>query len=329
MTPTLLERQILRTRNGLAYLGRRQSAHHRQPPRPGLETRQGPAVAIPVRRPALRAARADRAQPGLEELHPRPAPRDEHGRLPDRRGVRRVPARLDPTDPADAENTLETYVDDYIPDAIEALLEEADADELTLIGYCYGGVLTLLLAAAHPEVPVRNLMVMATPCDYREMGFMSNMFRDGRLNPEDVVDETGLVPASALDEGFQSLKPTDVRHRAGQLLPEPVERRVRRGIPRHRDLGAGPGVVPGWRVPPDRRAADPPERAAREMIPHREGRGPAAGHHVPVPERVRRAGHDHAGGVLGAAGRAGRLGRRPRVAPRVGPHRLCGRPAGR
>ena len=40
-------------------------------------------------------------------------------------------------------------------------------------------MLTLLLAAAHPEVPVRNLMVMATPCDYREMGFMSNMFRAG------------------------------------------------------------------------------------------------------------------------------------------------------
>jgi polyhydroxyalkanoate synthase subunit PhaC len=63
--------------------------------------------------------------------------------------------------------------------------------------------------AAHPEVPVRNLMVMATPCDYREMGFMSNMFQAHRLNPEDVIDETGLVPANVLDEGFQSLKPTE------------------------------------------------------------------------------------------------------------------------
>jgi polyhydroxyalkanoate synthase len=112
-------------------------------------------------------------------------------------------------DPADAENTLETYVDGYIPEAIGALLEEADADELTLIGYCFGGVLTLLLAAAHPELPIRNMMVMATPCDYREMGFMSNMFRANRLSADDVIDETGLVPAQALDEGFQSLKPTE------------------------------------------------------------------------------------------------------------------------
>jgi polyhydroxyalkanoate synthase len=115
-----------------------------------------------------------------------------------------------PPDPADAENTLETYVDGYIPAAIEAMLEEADADDFTLVGYCFGGVLTLLLAAAHPTVPIRNLMVMATPCDYREMGFMSNMFLEHRLNAEDVIDDTGLVPARALDEGFQSLKPTEI-----------------------------------------------------------------------------------------------------------------------
>ena len=114
-----------------------------------------------------------------------------------------------PPDPADAENTLETYVEDYIPRAIAAVLGEADAEALTLIGYCFGGILTLLLTAGHPELPVRNLMVMATPCDYREMGFMSNMFREHRLDADDVIDETGLVPARALDEGFQTLKPTD------------------------------------------------------------------------------------------------------------------------
>jgi polyhydroxyalkanoate synthase len=115
-----------------------------------------------------------------------------------------------PPDPADAENTLEAYVDGYIPGAIDALLEDAGAREVTLIGYCFGGILTLLVAAGHPELPIRNMMVMATPCDYREMGFVSNMFQDGRLDPDDVIDETGLVSARALDEGFQTLKPTDV-----------------------------------------------------------------------------------------------------------------------
>jgi polyhydroxyalkanoate synthase len=114
-----------------------------------------------------------------------------------------------PPDPADAENSLETYVDHYIPKAMAAAIEEAGADELTVIGYCFAGVLTLLLAAGHPELEIRNLITLTTPCDYREMGFMSKMFLEGRLDPDDVIDPTGLVPASAMDEGFQSLKPTD------------------------------------------------------------------------------------------------------------------------
>jgi polyhydroxyalkanoate synthase subunit PhaC len=81
---------------------------------------------------------------------------------------------------------------------------------VTLIGYCFGGILTLLAAAGHAELPVRNMMVMATPCDYREMGFMSNMFAEGRLDAGDVIHKTGRVPARALDKGFQALKPTDM-----------------------------------------------------------------------------------------------------------------------
>jgi polyhydroxyalkanoate synthase len=114
-----------------------------------------------------------------------------------------------PPGPADAENTLETYVDHYIPRAMAAATEEAGADELTVIGYCLAGVLVLLLAAGHPELPIRNLVTLTTPCDYREMGFMSKMFLEGRLDADDVIDPTGLVPASAMDEGFQALKPTD------------------------------------------------------------------------------------------------------------------------
>jgi polyhydroxyalkanoate synthase len=210
MTPTLLERQILRTRNGLAYLAGAKRPTMGQTPRDLVWKRD---------KVRLWRYRSDdrRFGPPVLIVHSLVSKSYILDLLPGTSMVEYLIGEgfdvflLDwmPPDPADAENTLETYVDDYIPHAIEALLQEADADELTLIGYCYGGVLTLLLAAAHPEVPVRNLMVMATPCDYGEMGFMSNMFRDGRLNPEDVIDETGLVPSSALDEGFQSLKPTE------------------------------------------------------------------------------------------------------------------------
>ncbi len=210
MPPGLLERQVLRTRNGLAYL----TGSNR--PVMGQSTRD---LVWKRDKARLWRYRSDqrRIRPPVLIVHSLVSKSYVLDLLPNTSMVRYLIGEgfdiflLDwvPPDPADAENTLETYIDEYIPEAIGALREEAEADEVTLIGYCLGGVLTLLMTAGHPEVPVRNLMAMAAPCDFSQVGFMSNMFREGRLNADDVIDETGLVPARALDEGFQVLKPTD------------------------------------------------------------------------------------------------------------------------
>ena len=210
MTPTLLERQVLRARNGFAYLTDGKRPAVAQTPRDLIWERD---------KARLWRYRSDqrRYRPPVLIVHSLVSKSYILDLLPGTSMLRYLLGEgfdmflldWDAADPADAQNTLETYVDGYIPQAIGAVLEEAGADEATLIGYCFGGVLTLLLAAGRPELPIRGVMAMATPCDYREMGFMSNMFRAGRLDPEDVIDETGLVPARALDEGFQSIKPTD------------------------------------------------------------------------------------------------------------------------
>jgi polyhydroxyalkanoate synthase len=211
MAPTLLERQVLRARNGLAYLAGANRPVMAQTPRDLVWKRDKARL--------WRYRSAERRQrPPVLIVHSLVSKSYILDLLPNTSMVRYLLGEgfdiflldWEPADSADAENTLETYVDGYIPEAIGALLEEAGAEEVTLIGYCFGGVLTLLLAAAHPELPIRNLMVMATPCDYREMGFMSDMFREHRLDADDVIDETGMVPARALDEGFQSLKPTEI-----------------------------------------------------------------------------------------------------------------------
>jgi polyhydroxyalkanoate synthase len=211
MAPTLLERQVLRARNGLAYLAGANRPVMAQTPRDLVWKRDK------ARLWRYRSAER-RLRPPVLIVHSLVSKSYILDLLPNTSMVRYLLGEgfdiflldWEPPDSADAENTLETYVDGYIPEAIGALLEEAGAEEVTLIGYCFGGVLALLLAAAHPELPVRNLMVMATPCDYRKVGFMSDMFREHRLDADDVIDETGMVPARALDEGFQSLKPTEI-----------------------------------------------------------------------------------------------------------------------
>jgi polyhydroxyalkanoate synthase len=111
-------------------------------------------------------------------------------------------------DERDADNSFETYVDDYIPRAVAAAQEVTGSSELTMIGYCLGGVLAILYAAGHPEAQVRNLILLATPVDFTEMGAMVAGVLAGRLDTEDLLDETGNVPADVLYSGFYMQAPT-------------------------------------------------------------------------------------------------------------------------
>ena len=107
----------------------------------------------------------------------------------------------------DADNDLERYVDWYLPRAVKAVQRESGSDEVTLAGYCLGGLLAALYAAGH-DAPVRNLILMATPIDFDEMGAMVAFLREGRLTAEELIDDTGNVPADVLYSGFYMQAPT-------------------------------------------------------------------------------------------------------------------------
>jgi polyhydroxyalkanoate synthase len=111
-------------------------------------------------------------------------------------------------DERDAGNRLEDYVDDYIPAAVDRVLEATGAHEVNLFGYCFGGDLTLLYAAHHPDAPLRSLTVVATPVDFRHMGPLSDVFAKGGLDVRSVLDENGNVPPSVVVQGFRTLTPT-------------------------------------------------------------------------------------------------------------------------
>ena len=49
---------------------------------------------------------------------------------------------------------------------------------------------------------------MATPVDFSQMETITALVRDGRLDPEDVIEPTGNVPPDVIENGFKLLKPT-------------------------------------------------------------------------------------------------------------------------
>jgi polyhydroxyalkanoate synthase len=110
-------------------------------------------------------------------------------------------------DERDADNTLETYCDVYLPEAVAATCDASSRNDLTMLGYCFGGTLAMLYLAGHPDAPVRNLAVVATPIDFTQLGPMSTTLADGMLEADDLIDETGNVPAETIVNGFRLIKP--------------------------------------------------------------------------------------------------------------------------
>jgi polyhydroxyalkanoate synthase len=207
MAPNLIKRQALRTRNGLAHLAGLKQPVVAQSPRDLVWQREtarlwryrseNRSISVP-----LLIVHSLVSKSYILDLQPE----NSMIRYLVGEGFDVYLLDWERAGPADAENTLETYAAGLIPGAIEA----TGADELTLMGYCFGGDLALLTAAAGADdLPIRNLVALTTPCDFRSIGFLADMFLEGRLDADDIIDETGLVPASVMDAGFQSIKPTD------------------------------------------------------------------------------------------------------------------------
>ena len=65
----------------------------------------------------------------------------------------------------DAGLSLETYVNDWFPKAMKAIREHSGEEEVSLLGYCMGGLLALMYLAANPDDKVANLVTIASPID--------------------------------------------------------------------------------------------------------------------------------------------------------------------
>jgi polyhydroxyalkanoate synthase len=107
----------------------------------------------------------------------------------------------------DAGMRLEDYVLDYIPRAAKQVLKTSGASEFTLLGYCQGGAMSLLYAAAHPEAPLKNLILLTTPVDFSNAGLYSAWLNPQFFNVDRVVDTFGVVPAAMIDMGGKMHKP--------------------------------------------------------------------------------------------------------------------------
>ena len=116
---------------------------------------------------------------------------------------------LDWTAPREEEKSLrmEDYVLDFIPQCVAEVQRDSGVEDISVIGYCFGGVLSLLYASTHVDGPLKNLICFTTPIDFRGMTMFQH-FSDRRYFDVDrLVDSIGNVPPEMIFQSFEMLRP--------------------------------------------------------------------------------------------------------------------------
>ncbi len=103
--------------------------------------------------------------------------------------------------------TLENYAHDYVENAVNKIKEITGSDKVSLFGYCWGGIFSLIYSSIHPE-NVKNLILHATPADTNQgMGVVENWTR--HLDADKIVDSMGNVPDWFVNSAFVLRNPIE------------------------------------------------------------------------------------------------------------------------
>ncbi len=120
-----------------------------------------------------------------------------------------------PPTPEERSLTLDDYTQDFIPTCVRKVAEISGEPDLSIIGYCMGGVLSVIYAATHAQGPLKNLVCLTTPIDWHQMG-LTQVWQDRRYFDVDrLVDTLGVIPADFVTQGFEMQRPA--QKVAGQL----------------------------------------------------------------------------------------------------------------
>ena len=110
---------------------------------------------------------------------------------------------------------VDDYVADLLPDCIAQVQAHAGVDDVSVLGYCLGGIFTALYAAMEPKGPLKNLLQVATPVNAEGMALQRALLTRHGLDADLIVDTLGNVPPSLIEGAFQMLRP--LQKASGQL----------------------------------------------------------------------------------------------------------------
>lgn len=102
---------------------------------------------------------------------------------------------------------LDDYVLDFIPDCVDRVRADSGEPDVTLMGYCFGGLLSVVYLALHADGPVKNLVTFTTPVDFTQMPMFAAWSDERHFDVDRLVDTLGNVPPDLIFASFDMLRP--------------------------------------------------------------------------------------------------------------------------
>ncbi|MBT8496265.1 MAG: alpha/beta fold hydrolase [Deltaproteobacteria bacterium] len=102
---------------------------------------------------------------------------------------------------------FDTVCQGYIGRAVRKAARLAGTDDVHLFGYCLGGTLTAIHAAANPE-RIASLTTLAAPVDFARGGMLADWTRTESFDLDTLVRATGNVPWPLMQAAFHLMRPT-------------------------------------------------------------------------------------------------------------------------
>jgi polyhydroxyalkanoate synthase len=112
-----------------------------------------------------------------------------------------------PPRPDEKRLRFQDYTHRFIPESVASVQARSGEHDVTVLGYCMGGVLSTVYAASHPDDGLKNLVCFTTPIDYSKMTLFAKWSSPRFFDVDKLVDTVGNVPAELIFRGFEMLRP--------------------------------------------------------------------------------------------------------------------------
>src|SRR5262249_46859983 len=109
--------------------------------------------------------------------------------------------------PEDRYLSFDDICDGYLARALRVAGKSSPRDKVHVLGYCLGGTLAVIHAAARPE-RVASLALLAAPVSFIDDGPLAQWTQSPQFDPGAIVDAWGNAPWPLLQGAFHMLRPT-------------------------------------------------------------------------------------------------------------------------